>query len=38
MAPALTVVTAGTVRLDTADAELATLTGASKGLDVFTPE
>ena len=37
-APELTVVTAGTVRPDTAVAELMTLTGASEGFDVSTPE
>jgi hypothetical protein len=37
-APVLTVVTAGTVKLDTAPAELAMLAAESRGFDVFTPE
>jgi len=38
IAPGLTVETAGTVKLETAAAELAMLEGASRGVDVFTPE
>lgn len=38
MAPGVSVVTAGTVRVDTLAAELAVLAGASIGLALLTPE